>query len=53
MELEQAITILRKRVETDRYIRGFDNKSDFSRWAEEQCIAIERVLEELENGKSS
>ena len=54
MELDTAIAILRERVEADRFIRGFDNIiTDYDRWAEEQCIAIERVLEEIENGRTS
>ena len=53
MELDTAIVILKDRVETDRAIREGKAESDFDRWAERQCIAIERVLEEIRTGKSS
>ena len=53
MELDTAIVILKDRVEADRFIRKGKAESDFDRWAEEQCIAIERVLQEVENGRSS
>ena len=53
MELDTAIIILKDRVEVDRKIREGKTLTGFDRWAERQCIAIERVLEEIENGKSS
>ena len=53
MELDTAIVILKDRVASDRRIREGKTESDFDRWAERQCIAIERVLEEIENGRPS
>ena len=48
MKLDKAIEILKDRVETDRRVREGDNHSDFGKWAEEQCIAIETLLKEVE-----
>lgn len=53
MELDTAIIILKDRVDTDRKIREGKVESKFDKWAERQCIAIERVLEEIENGRTS
>lgn len=53
MELDTAIVILKDRVEVDRAIREGKVESDFDRWAERQCVAIEKVLEEIENGRTS
>lgn len=53
MELEQAITILKDSVATDRKVRKGRMTEDIDQWAERQCIAIERVLEEIENGRTS
>lgn len=50
MELTKAIEILKEYVKLDRDLRDVkDYSNDFDKFCEEKCIAIETVLQELEN----
>ena len=51
MELDNAILILKDYVNTDRQIRNHSLESDFDKFCETTCIAIDTVLNELENYK--
>ena len=48
MELESAILILKDWVNIDRQARNHSTESDFDQFCEVTCIAIERVIEEIE-----
>lgn len=50
MTLEHAIEVLREYVALDRDVRGeqLNYSSDFDEFCEEKCIAIEVVLDKLE-----
>ena len=48
IEVEGAIAILKDYVNTDRQIRNHSLESDFDKFCETTCIAIETVLNELE-----
>lgn len=45
------IKYLEKYVEIDRQLRNYSTESDYDKYCEEQCIAIENVLQELKNNK--
>lgn len=47
MKLEQAVKILKDYVELDRSVRTDRVKSDFDKFCEEKCVAIETVLKEI------
>jgi hypothetical protein len=49
MDLDSAILILKDYVNTDRQIRNHSIESDFDKFCETTCIAIETVLNELDN----
>lgn len=48
MEVESAIAILKDYVNTDRQIRNHSLESDFDKFCETTCIAIETVIDKLE-----
>ena len=43
--IDEAISILQDFVETDRIIRDGDTESDYSKYCEEKCEAIESLIE--------
>lgn len=52
VELKQAIEILKDYIKLDRSIRESPNdRSDYDKFCEEKCIAIEMVLEEVMSEK--
>lgn len=48
MDIEEAIKILKEFVKQDRKMRDYKVESDYDKFCEERCIAIETVLNELE-----
>jgi len=48
MKVESAIDILKDYVNTDRQVRNHSLESDFDKFCETTCIAIETVVNELE-----
>lgn len=48
MDIEKAIKILKEFVKQDRKMRDYKVESDYDKFCEERCIAIETVLNELE-----
>lgn len=49
MEIDKAIEILTEYIKLDRDLRDVKDYSiDFDKFCEEKCIAIERVLNEVE-----
>lgn len=53
MRIERAKDILKEFVIIDRKIRDYSKESDYEKFCEERCVAIERVLKELEEKKGS
>lgn len=51
MKVEDAMSILKDYVNTDRQIRKHSIESDFDKFCETTCIAIDTVLNELETYK--
>lgn len=48
MDKEEAIKILKEFVKQDRKMRDYKVESDYDKFCEERCIAIETVLNELD-----
>lgn len=48
MEVEQAKTILKDWIKTDRQIRMHKTESDYEQFCEVTCIAIEILIYQLE-----
>lgn len=48
MNLSKAINIVRERVEIDRDMRDYSVESDYDRWCEEQCEALEVLIDNVE-----
>lgn len=49
MTREEAIETLKERVAVDRRIRNNSVTNDYEKFCEKECLAIERLLEEIEN----
>lgn len=48
MKLEDAILILKDFVNVDRQMRGHSTESDYDKFCETTCIAIDTVINKLE-----
>ena len=48
MEINKAIEILKERVAIDKSLRNNETTNDYEKWCERECIAIETVLERLD-----
>lgn len=48
MEINKYIATLKTRVSIDRNIRNNSTETDYEKFCEEECIAIEKVLDRLE-----
>ena len=48
MEIDKCIKILKERVAIDRNIRNNETTNDYEKWCESECVAIETVLERLD-----
>ena len=48
MGIDKCIEVLKERVAIDRSLRNNEAISDYEKWCERECIAIETVLERLE-----
>ena len=48
MGIDKCIEVLKERVAIDRSLRNNETTSDYEKWCERECIAIETVLERLE-----
>ena len=51
--IDEAISILQDFVETDRIIRDGDTESDYSKYCEEKCEAIESLIEYVYASRSA
>lgn len=45
MNLDEAMKLLRERIELDRKSRNYKAESDYEQFCEEQCIATEVLLD--------
>ena len=48
MEIDKCIKILKTRVAIDRSLRNNEKTNDYEKWCESECVAIETVLERLD-----
>lgn len=48
MLIDKYVNILKERVRIDRNIRNNETTNDYEKWCESECVAIEMVLERLE-----
>lgn len=51
MDIEEDIKILQEFTELDRKLRNYKVESDYDKFCERQCIAIENLLAEREEDK--
>ena len=51
MDIEEDIKILNEYINIDRKMRNNSQESDYDKFCERQCIAIERILAEREANK--
>ena len=53
MDSSKAIQILKKRVETDRRLRDNSTESDYDKFCEIECIAIETLIKGFQSYRNS
>lgn len=51
MDISEAVKVLEEYIAIDRDIRDNDNNSDYDKFCENQCLAIETILKFVESNK--
>lgn len=53
MKIKKAIAICKERIDLDRKMRGHKAESDYEKFCERECEAIETLIKAVEKGADS